>query len=232
MLSSAKPVEVANSMYALRFLAAPGEQTELLTALAACAQPAALPTYSSRHMVTLLSTVGKLEATSVLSEGQLNAWVVRVRQSHAQRPLLALDQRTLETALDALNLNKAWVRQSAMLSAWSDLSQGRSDGRRRQFTEADLCVVFEAIDTDGSGGITANELKEAIAVVDATVDDAAIARMLDFADVDGNREVSLEEFMQMMQPNIERDAIAKGGAVKKGGAVANDEGRGAVAKSD
>ena len=93
-------------------------------------------------------------------------------------------------------------------------------------------MVFEAIDTDGSGGITANELKEAIAVVDATVDDAAIARMLDFADVDGNREVSLEEFMKMMQPNIERDAIAKGGAVKKGGAVANDEGRGAVAKSD
>jgi len=200
-LTLAKPVEVADMAAALTVICTPSESGELMLALAARAAPdAALSKFSSRQLVVLISAFVQLDLTAMLPSTLLNLWLDAVRTAHQATPLLAYDARSLEASLDKLGLDASWIKRTEMLNTWSDLAGGR--GRRaqaRSFTDDELRATFESIDTDSSGDIDMQELKIAIKVINPTADDAAVAKMLSFADNDGDLQVSFEEFKRILR---------------------------------
>ncbi|KOO30454.1 calmodulin-related protein touch-induced [Chrysochromulina tobinii] len=100
---------------------------------------------------------------------------------------------------------EAW--RSEMLNTWTDLADGRSRRRAgRAYSDEELRIVFEAIDSDGSGDIDQAELLDAIRAIRPDATDEDVARMLAVADGDGNDTINLAEFKLMMstpQPSSE-----------------------------
>ena len=91
-----------------------------------------------------------------------------------------------------------------MLTTWAEVAAQPPVHRpgRRQFTEEELRAVFGSIDTSGDGNIDAGELKAAIRKVNPKVEDSTVARMLTFADDDGDAEVNFDEFKKIIDTAI------------------------------
>jgi len=131
-----------------------------------------------------------------LVDGELNAWVGLVRLKHTETPLQARDQDLLEAALKVLNIDATWIKRSSMISFWQDIAAGNQESKvLRAFTDEDMRAVFDSIDTDGSGDIDLKELKAAITQIQPG---ANAEQMLAFGDVDGDLEVSFDEFKRIM----------------------------------
>lgn len=77
-----------------------------------------------------------------------------------------------------------------------DIFKGKKGGR--ETTRQDWQDVFSALDTDKSGKISVKELKDA-----SILSDAELYRYLAMHDEDQDGEISLEEFMTVMQKKIE-----------------------------
>jgi len=199
-LEKAKPVEVADLMFALGLSSSPGKDTDLVSALAACAAPGgALADYTSRQVVILIWAVAKINAAESLPEGLLDGWVSAVRTAHEATPLLAHDARNLERALGALGRDASWVKQSEMLNAWAGLAEGRSrKAGARSYTDEEVRATFDAIDADKSGDIDLSELTAAIKAMAPTTDDKTVQKMLALADEDGNGDISFDEFRKLI----------------------------------
>ena len=120
-----------------------------------------------------------------------------VRALHESTPLLVNDANNLERALRALGIDASWIKRSEMLNTWQLLTVG-SGKRGRAYTDEDLRAAFDAIDTDKSGDIDVDELRAALVEANLAQDDAILQRMLAFGDVDGDMEVSFEEFKLIM----------------------------------
>ena len=203
MLERAKAVEVTDLAFALGELGAPGEFDELMLALSARASPDAIQAdFSSRQLVKIIAAFAELEATARLPEGRLDGWVDRVRIEHAQKSLMARDQRTLEEALTTLDIECGWIKEFEMIGTWSVLAGGGSKPTRRVYTDDELRAVFEAIDTDKSGDIDLEELKTAIRKVSPDAEEEDIKKMLNFGDTDGDAEVSFDEFKEIMNKGV------------------------------
>ena len=203
MLERAKAVEVTDLAFALGELGAPGEFDELMLALSARASPDAIQAdFSSRQLVKIIAAFAELEATARLPEGRLDGWVDRVRIEHAQKSLMARDQRTLEEALTTLDIECGWIKEFEMIGTWSVLAGGGSKPSRRVYTDDELRAVFEAIDTDKSGDIDLEELKTAIRKVSPDAEEEDIKKMLNFGDTDGDAEVSFDEFKEIMNKGV------------------------------
>ena len=148
----------------------------------------------------------RLKAADGLPAGLLDELVAAIRSAHEAKPLLVNDARNLERALGALGIDSTWITRSEMLNAWSDLADGKAKKPARQYTEEELRAAFEAIDTDKSGDVSFAELKIAIKAINPDADDAAIESMLNFADEDGDMEVSFEEFAMIMRGEMKAKA--------------------------
>lgn len=200
MLDAAKPVEVADLAFSFEHLSTPGEHQPVLGALAARAAPdEALPDFSSRQLVSLISAVAALEGLAALPEGRLEEWLAAVRAAHQSTPMLVADSIRLEAALRKLGLDASWIKSSEMLNTWTDLA-GRAPGRSRsrRYSDDELRAVFTSIDTDGSGDIDQSELEAAIRAINPDADDETVRGMLTFADADGDLQVSFDEFKEIL----------------------------------
>ncbi|XP_006822821.1 neo-calmodulin-like [Saccoglossus kowalevskii] len=62
---------------------------------------------------------------------------------------------------------------------------------------ADLMEVFQDIDVDGNGYITADELRGALAKVPDTYTETDIEQMMEEADIDGDGQVNYMEFLRV-----------------------------------
>jgi len=203
IVADAKPVEVSDLMSALARLCTPEQlPRDLFLALAARAAPDAensvLERFSSRQLVVLASATATLGVAEQLPEGLLDAWLARVRTAHQATPLLVGDAKELETTLGVLGLDATWVQRSEMLNVWTDLAAGGAVRAKRSYTDEELRAAFDAIDTDGSGDIDQAELLAAFREVNPEAASADVEQMLDFGDADGDREVSFDEFKQIM----------------------------------
>lgn len=200
MVDQAKHVEVTDLAFALAKLGGPGDFGELMGALALRATPETLlKDFSSRQLVKLLEAYASLEATSTLPDGLLEVWVDTVRAQHVQTSVMARDARTLEAALEALGMDSSWVMRTEMLSTWSELSGSTGEvTTRRSYTDEELRAVFDSIDTDKSGDIDLDELRQAVEKVSANADDESLRKMLEFGDSDGDAVVSFEEFKEII----------------------------------
>lgn len=199
LISSAKPVEISDTAFALERLTKPGENADLLRAIADHAGPEGiLSDFSSRQLVTLIQAYTKLEATAELPEGRLDEWIATVRSAHESRSLLVYDAKALEASLEKLGLDASWIKRAEILNQWAELAGGRASGAQRSYTEDDLAAVFNAIDVDNSGDIDLSELRTAIAAINTEMSEEDVADMLQFGDVDGDMEVSFEEFKRIM----------------------------------
>lgn len=200
VLAKAKPVEVADTAFALGMLGKRGAYDELLATLAARASPEGiLSKFSSRQLVILIWAFARLGATDGMPAGLMDQWVSTLRAAHETTPLLVRDANNLERSLMALGLDASWIKRSEMLNTWSDLAEGRGQLQKREYTDEELSAAFEAIDTDGSGDIDMSELQTAIRAINPEMDDATVKKMLTFGDEDGDCEVSLDEFKKIMR---------------------------------
>lgn len=226
MISKAIPVEVADLAFALAELenicpdpgdgekaggpeaeetcAVPEVQktreiyNDLLLGLADRAAPEAiLSSFSSRQLVVLMSSMIQLDAIPLLPDGRVDAWIGAVRAAHVAKPMLSKDARNLETALRELGKDASWVKRTEMLNRWLAIAEGRSTASSA-YTDAELLITFRAIDTDNSGDIDQAELLDALKQINPDADAKTVEGMLSFADEDGDRSVSFEEFKQIM----------------------------------
>mmetsp|Transcript_20854 Transcript_20854/g.42343 ORF Transcript_20854/g.42343 Transcript_20854/m.42343 type:complete len:217 (-) Transcript_20854:252-902(-) len=193
-VSRSSNVYVSSSAMAV---AEPHAHDETLVALAKRAAPeGVLREMSSRQIVKLIDAFSRLDAMLSLVDGELNAWVGLVRLKHTETPLQARDQDLLEAALKVLNIDATWIKRSSMISFWQDIAAGNQESKvLRAFTDEDMRAVFDSIDTDGSGDIDLKELKAAITQIQPG---ANAEQMLAFGDVDGDLEVSFDEFKRIM----------------------------------
>ena len=63
-----------------------------------------------------------------------------------------------------------------------------------QVTE--LKAAFQAMDTNGDGQVTKDELKQLLAQLGEAVDDSVIDEMIKIADVNGDGKVDFNEFVK------------------------------------
>ena len=68
--------------------------------------------------------------------------------------------------------------------------------KERLFSVENLHEAFRRFDIDGSGTITAEEIK---GVIGASVQDHIWVDLLSQADTDGNGEIDIEEFINLMK---------------------------------
>merc|ERR1712087_74063 len=176
LVATAKPVEVADTAYALAKIAA-GEDIlykrkfeDILLTLAQRAAPeAALADFSSRQLVILISAFTHLEATAVLPAGRLDAWIAAARNAHMAKSLLAADATQLEEALGRIGKDASWIKNLEILNRWRGLADGHDSQSLRRYKDDELRAVFSAIDTDSSGAIDRQELLAAIKAIDLEV---------------------------------------------------------------
>jgi len=204
LIAAAKPVEVADTAYALATLRANDGLPEavfkdLLLALAARATPeGALPAFSSRQLVIMITAFTQLEATALLPAEQLDLWIETVRRAHMAKSLLASDAKQLEEALGRLGKDATWIKNTEILNSWTSLADGRNDQPERRYTDDELRAAFSAIDSDSSGAIDRDELLAAIKVINPDAADDTVEGMLTLADADGDYKVDFDEFRTIM----------------------------------
>jgi Ca2+-binding EF-hand superfamily protein len=94
------------------------------------------------------------------------------------------------------------VKQGKMLNKWVDMASGKARTPKK-YSEEELLATFKAIDTDDSGDIDQRELLKAIQEINPAADARMVEKMLNFADADGDRQVSFDEFKQIMAKQSE-----------------------------
>jgi len=93
---------------------------------------------------------------------------------------------------------------------WNMLAGGRNRRNSKDYTDESLLEAFHEIDTDKSGSIEEAELEAAIRAMDPNASSAKIRDMLDFADADGDGQVTFEEFKKIMCYNPNSAAKKEG----------------------
>ena len=66
--------------------------------------------------------------------------------------------------------------------------------------EAEVLAAFQVFDADGSGSISASELRHVMANLGEKLSDEELEEMILEADTDGDGEISIEEFAMMINP--------------------------------
>jgi len=106
VLRAMKPVEVTDASYALAVVGSREEQKALMAALATRAQPdTLLAKFSSRQLVMLTWAFARMQ----IRPEQLGLWVTEIRAAHERQPLLAVDARNLERALERFGEDTEWL---------------------------------------------------------------------------------------------------------------------------
>lgn len=106
-LERMKPVELSDASYAIAVIGGDDEQLPLLNAFASRATPGSLLTkFTSRQLVLLLWSFARVGSTP---PEQLPQWVETIQAYHAQKPLLAADQKNLEAALEKFGEDTEWL---------------------------------------------------------------------------------------------------------------------------
>uniref|UniRef100_A0A7S0LPZ0 EF-hand domain-containing protein n=1 Tax=Coccolithus braarudii TaxID=221442 RepID=A0A7S0LPZ0_9EUKA len=103
--------------------------------------------------------------------------------------------QAVRAARDYERLPNAAVKAAQTVLLWRSL--GGFDPET-QISDAQLHAAFNAIDTDGSGSITRNELAEAVMRSAPTDLDEVVEMLLAGADRDGSQTVDFEEYLAIM----------------------------------
>jgi len=74
-----------------------------------------------------------------------------------------------------------------------------SDPKFCQLVKDEHREAFEMFDKDRSGQISVAELKEAFSSLGQRLNDEEFDAILQVADLDGNKQIDYEEFLQMMK---------------------------------
>ena len=90
------------------------------------------------------------------------------------------------------------------MEAMEDSAQAGTDEIIAQYKEA-----FKRIDTDGSGCLSPDELRELVHELGDNVSPTELEAMIAEADKDGDGEIDEEEFIHMMQARLRVDMLAK-----------------------
>jgi len=98
-------------------------------------------------------------------------------------------------------------KPEGMLDTWGELSQRTIAAKRDRweegtpiYSDAELQTVFQSLDVSGDGQIDISELEGALRqYVSADTSEKTIMKMLSEADVDGDRQVSFDEFKRIMR---------------------------------
>ncbi|XP_064614213.1 calmodulin-like [Liolophura sinensis] len=70
---------------------------------------------------------------------------------------------------------------------------------RTEINEANLRRTFKEFDKDGSGNVSASELKAALAKCEIKLSDAEVDQMIKAVDTSGDGQVSVEEFLAVFK---------------------------------
>ena len=114
----------------------------------------------------------------------------------------------------------------------AEVSNTKDNSSLETLTEemiSDLETAFRLFDSDGSGTITAKELKQVFETLGQKPTDDELASMLKEVDSDGSGAIDLEEFCQLMvtrmndpdDPNLLKEAFKILDADNSGGASAH-----------
>ena len=68
-------------------------------------------------------------------------------------------------------------------------------------TDDKLQAIFKSFDTDNSGEITQENIREAFSKIGKTISDEEVAVIMQEHDSDSNKNISYDEFVQMMKCN-------------------------------
>jgi hypothetical protein len=111
-LAKMKPVEISDSAFALALIGTNEAQGPLMLAMAArVTTEDLLLKFTSRQLVTLTWALARMKTRPQ----QLEDWVERIKEQHAQTPLLAQDQRNVEVALSSFGVeSSSWLKPEAV----------------------------------------------------------------------------------------------------------------------
>jgi len=156
-----------------------------------------LPLFTGKQLTTLVYCFARTQKTALLRDGQLDSWVERIRESNQETPLYADDARALAMAMRNLGLDDSWVKKAAVLGKWRRTVSGEAMEDSR-FSDAELEEVFRTLDIDSSKNIDILELAQAVLEIYPEMSADAVQTMLRKGDTDGDGQISMKEFKQVM----------------------------------
>ena len=74
------------------------------------------------------------------------------------------------------------------------------------YTKKEIKRIFDKFDRDGNGSIDMGELKKILKVFKRNVTDEEVKFMMEDLDSDGNGEIDFEEFCDMIQSTLIKEA--------------------------
>ena len=104
--------------------------------------------------------------------------------------LIRRKSKDLEKEISAI------MDMAAAADGWRALRGSRRSSR--DYSDEALMEAFKEMDTDGSGSIEQDELRNAILKMNPFESEKNIKEMMDYADEDGDGHVDFEEFKKIM----------------------------------
>lgn len=83
--------------------------------------------------------------------------------------------------------------------SWNDFLEHMRNKARERDSEKEIRDAFNVFDKDGSGSISANELRAVMTNLGEKLTDEEVNAMIKEADVDGDGEIDYGEFVKMMR---------------------------------
>lgn len=96
------------------------------------------------------------------------------------------------------DLEESLDQMASASDKWNALGGRRSRRGSRDYSDEAMQEAFKKIDKDGSGYIDGGELEAAIKAMDPNISKKTCTEMMDFADKDGDRKVSFEEYKKIL----------------------------------
>uniref|UniRef100_A0ACB8E8I4 Uncharacterized protein n=1 Tax=Sphaerodactylus townsendi TaxID=933632 RepID=A0ACB8E8I4_9SAUR len=121
----------------------------------------------------------------------------------------AIDMKEMEVMMDALGFETRKGEVRKMIAEIGKIDPSRINFEEfltmivKKMNEKDskeeLIKAFQLLDTEGTGKITFENLKNAFGVLGEVISDVEIQEMIDEADRDGDGEINQQEFLRMMR---------------------------------
>ena len=103
---------------------------------------------------------------------------------------------TLQNAKDMIKEVDTDENETIELGEFIEMMEKKS---KQDKGKDELLEAFKTFDKNGDGKISHSELKIVMKNMGSNMDDAEIAMMITAADLDGDNQISFEEFKQMMK---------------------------------
>ena len=159
--------------------------------------------------------------TRAQMEKQLEDWM-ELADSEEVPPFLLLLSRSFDTSPDESQVAKEAIDRLAKdprveqilerLPDDADLMERKIQEQKAEQESSDLSILFKAVDKDGDGRISVEELKEMLRRLDVVVPEAEVEDALSRVDADKDGRIAFSEFIDVMRENEQKgmgEALAK-----------------------